>query len=58
MKSTTSSRPRFDPLHQEWSQRTGPNTWLVWKHGERPEDEQRLLDALDAELGREQAEDR
>ena len=58
MKNQTKSRPRFDPIHQEWSLRTGTNTWLVWKHGDDPRDEQRLLDALDAELAQEQAEDR
>lgn len=56
MKNDANTRPRFDPAHQEWSRRTGPNTWLVWKHGEDPKDEERLMEALAAELERELGE--
>jgi hypothetical protein len=54
MEGTTINRPRFDPVHQEWSRRTGPNTWLVWKHGDHPEDEERLQEALAEGFAREQ----
>jgi len=57
MEYTMSSRPRFDPARQEWSKRVGPNTWRVWKHGDHPEDEERLVEALAAELEREQKQD-
>ena len=56
--TNTNVQPRFDPVHQEWSVRTGPNTGLVWKHGDQPEDEKRLQQALAAELAREEAENR
>jgi hypothetical protein len=50
----TTNRPRYNPLHDEWSLRTGPSTWLVWKHGTRPDDEERLRAELAAELANEQ----
>ena len=56
--TNTNTHPRFDPIHQEWSVRTGPNTWQVWKHGNHPEDEERLQEALAAELDREEAKER
>lgn len=49
--------PRFDPAHEEWSLKTGPNTWLVWKHGQHPDDDQRLAEAFKAELAREMEDD-
>ena len=51
----TTARPYYDPAHEEWSLRTGPNTWLVWQHGTRAGDEERLASAGEAELKREQA---
>lgn len=45
--------PRYDPRHEEWSLRTGPSSWLVWKHGTLPGDEERLLAEAAAELARE-----
>jgi hypothetical protein len=50
----TRNRPRLDPLRREWSQRTGPSTWLVWQHGTRPSDDDRLADEAAKELAREQ----
>ena len=58
MTNATTSRPRFNPARQEWSQRTGPSTWLVWKHGEDPKDEERLLKALADELAEERGSGR
>ncbi len=46
-------RPHYDPEREEWSLRTGPNRWLVWKHGTRRGDEERLLAAMLAEAERE-----
>ena len=48
------SRPRFDPVRQEWSVRTGPSTWLVWQHGTRPGDNERLAAVAARELPREE----
>jgi hypothetical protein len=54
--NATRNRPHFDPVRQEWSLRTGPNTWLVWKHGTRPGDDERLQPETEKERAREQAE--
>ena len=55
-RNGTPPRPRYDPLHNEWSLRTGPSTWLVWKHGTRSGDEGRLATELATEAEREQHE--
>jgi hypothetical protein len=43
-------------MRDEWSQRVGRSRWLVWKHGTRSDDEERLLRELVWELEREKAE--
>jgi hypothetical protein len=50
---TTRNRPRFNHLTQEWTVRTGPNTWRVWKHGTGQGDADRLRVEMAKELERE-----
>jgi hypothetical protein len=47
------ARPRYDPRREEWSLRLGPGRWLVWQHGTRPGDAERLQAELARELERE-----
>jgi hypothetical protein len=49
------SRPHYNPTRDEWQQRTGPSTWLVWQHGTRRGDEARLVAEMRAEAEREGA---
>ena len=52
-EQTTRSQPRFNHLTQEWTVRTGPSTWRVWKHGTMPGDNERLRVEMEQELARE-----
>jgi hypothetical protein len=47
------SQPRFIHFTQEWTMRTGPNTWRVWKHGTDRGDAERLRAEMEKELARE-----
>lgn len=52
-EQTKRSQPRFNHPTMEWTARTGPNTWRVWKHGTMPGDDERLRAEIEKELAKE-----